>query len=100
LAGILGTERDRELSGEQPRSLNTEITSRFQDYYDNFLKPCFTAAETDCALAQTLTQKLLGMDRQGQLLGYTNGPASSFLGSETYKKWNCNCMAEAIKACE
>lgn len=100
LAGILGTERDRELSGEQPRNLNTEITSRFQDYYDNFLKPFFTEAETDCALAQTLTQKLLGMDRQSQLLGYTNGPASSFLGSETYKKWNCNCMAEAIKACE
>jgi hypothetical protein len=40
------------------------------------------------------------MERQSQLIGVTNGPAASFLGSETSQKWNCNCLVEALKACD
>lgn len=103
MAGILGRERDQVLAGgeETPLSvLATEVENRQKDYYDNYLKPFFAEAEKDCALALSLTPRLLGMERQSQLLGITNSPASSFLGSETSAKWTCNCLAEAIKACE
>ena len=101
MAGILGRERDRVLLGGEPQlDLGSEMESRQQDYYDNYLKPFFAEAEKDCALSQNLTRHLLGMERQSELLGVTNSPASSFLGSETSKKWGCNCLAEAIKACK
>ncbi len=101
LAGIIGKERDRLDQGEQPQlDLASELQSREKDYYDNYLKPFFAEAEKDCALAMTLSKKLLGMERQSQLLGLTNSPAASFLGSETAKKWDCNCLNEAIKACK
>src|SRR5688572_5885232 len=91
MAGILGRDRERLLLGEEPQlDLGKEMESRQQDYYDNYLKPFFAEAETDCALAQSLTRHLLGMERQSQLLGVENSPASSFLGSATSKKWNCN----------
>jgi hypothetical protein len=101
LAGILGRERDRQLLGEEPQTdLAAEIERRQQDYYDNYLKPFFTEAATDCALAQFLTRQVLGIERQSQLIGLENGPASPFLGSATSKAWTCNCLKEAIKACE
>ena len=100
VAGILGRERDRQLLGEEPQIVWAEIERRQQDYYDNYLKPFFAEAETDCALAQFLTRQILGIARQSQLLGLENGPTSSFLVSATSKAWTCNCLKEAIKACE
>jgi hypothetical protein len=101
LAGILGTERQRQLLGEEPRTdLNAEMELRQQDYYDNYLKPFFAEAEKDCALSQFLTRQILGVERQSQLLGLESGPGSGFLGSATSKAWTCNCLTEAIKACE
>lgn len=101
LAGILATERQREMLGGEPRTdLNTEMELRQQDYYDNYLKPFFVEAETDCALAQFLTRQILGVERQSELLGVESGPGSAFLGSPTSKAWTCNCLSEAIKACE
>lgn len=102
MAGILGRERDNVLAGgeETPLSaLNSELESRQKDYYDNYLKPFFAEAEKDCALALTLSRQILGMERQGALLGVP-GPADSILGSATLAKWNCNCVAEAINACK
>jgi hypothetical protein len=101
MAGILGRERDRRLLGAEPQTnLGAEMQLRLKDYFDNYLKPFFVEARKDCALAQFLMREILGTDRQGQLLGITNGPASSFLGSGETEIWICNCQKEALKACE
>jgi len=101
LAGILGRDRDRQLQGEEPQSnLSEEFERRRQDYYDNYLKPFFAEAGNDCALAQSITRHILGIGRQGELLGAPRGPVADFLGSATLQTWSCNCVKEAIKACE
>jgi hypothetical protein len=101
LAGILGRERGRQLLGEDPQTdVIAEMELRQQDYYDNYLKPFFAEAEKDCALAQFLTRQVLGVERQSQLIGLENGPGSPILGSATSRVWTCNCLKEAINACE
>lgn len=100
IAGILGQDRDSQLLGSEPGDIWLEIERRQNDYYNNNLKPFFTEAETDCALSRFLTQEILAIERQSQILGLTNAPSSSFLGSATSKKWNCNCLQEALDACE
>lgn len=101
MAGITGRERDRELLGEHESNVIPELMLRQQDYYDNYLKPFFAEAKKDCALAQFLTRRVLGVERQSQLVGMGNGPGeSSILGSDTLQAWTCNCLTQAIKACE
>lgn len=99
-AEILGRERQLQLLGASDGGDEAlaEVNQITQDYYDRELKPQFTAAESDCSLFQSLMPRVLGVERQQQLLGASEGV--SFISSETFDKARCNCLDELIAACE
>jgi hypothetical protein len=100
LGGILARERDNALRGNPPGTdVNAEVELRTRDYYENHLKPAFADADRDCALAKFLVREILGVARQSEMLGWPDGPGTGFLGSETWKRWECNCLQEAQDAC-
>jgi len=99
LAEALGRDRQRQLLGDENANEAMEkIPAAMDEYYKDYLEPNFEAAKKDCGLAQALTRQVLGIERQVQLLGASEG--TSFLASETFKDWTCNCLKEAFDACE
>ena len=102
LAGVLAEERMRQLLGSEGNGsrVTAELVTVSGEYYEQYLKPYFGAAGKDCGLARDLTRRILGLDRQWQLLGVGATPTAQFIGSETLQQWECNCLDEAIKACQ
>ncbi len=100
LAEVLGEERQRQLLGDESRSVEAmaEVITANQDYYDRHLKPEFEAAGGDCSLFLALTPKVLGHERQIQLLGGEGKPL--FITEAAGQKAMCNCLNELIFACE
>lgn len=100
LAGILSRERENALLGADPQTdVTAEIALRAEAYFRNQLEPSFAEAERNCALAKFLFREILGLARQGELMGWPDGPASRFLASGTWEAWQCNCLSEAFDAC-
>lgn len=100
LGAVLARERENALRGAPPQTdVNAELELRARDYYENQLKPAFADADHDCALATFLIREILGIARQSEILGWADGPASGFLGSATWNRWQCRCLEEAQEAC-
>lgn len=101
LAGILGQERQRLLLGQEPDpSAMESLTQSLDDYYRQNLEPYFEEAKHDCALAQFLLREILGVERQKALLGVDVENSGSLLNTPLVAEWTCNCLREAIQACE
>ncbi len=100
LGGILSRERQNALLGANPQTnVGAEILLRAEDYFRNHLEPSFAEAERDCVLAKFLIREILGLAREGELLGWPDGPAAGFFSSGAWEKWQCNCLTEAFDAC-
>ena len=93
-------ERQRQMVGDSSHSSEVlgEYLQLHQDYFDRELKPQFEAAETDCSLFRSLLPRVLGIQRQQQLVGYAQDPP--FMGTSTFQKARCNCFQELASACE
>jgi hypothetical protein len=99
-AKILGEERQRMLLGEEDTETGVpaEVLESSEEYYDRILKSQFEAAGGDCALFRSLVPRVLGHDRQLQLLGVEGAP--QFLSSAAAQTAMCNCVNDLIFACE
>jgi hypothetical protein len=99
-AKALGEERARMLLGgeETESGVPAEVLKSSEDYYDRYLKSEFEAAGGDCSLFRSLVPRVLGHERQLQLLGVEGAP--SFLSSAAAQKAMCNCVNDLIFACE
>ncbi|MSU64115.1 MAG: hypothetical protein EXS31_17270 [Pedosphaera sp.] len=93
-AEILGLERERK--GEGNDGLK-EVVKAADDFYKSVLEPQFAAAQADCSLFLSLTPRVLGHERQIQLLV---GGDTPFLSHPTVQKAMCNCLNDLIFACE
>lgn len=102
VAEILGTERQKQLLGQDNRDNEAlaEVLKLQQDYYDRELEPQFEAAQKDCSLFRSLTPKVLGIERQKQLLGAGEGAGEFFIATAGGQKAICNCLEELVFACE
>lgn len=101
VAGILGAERSRQLLGMEPDPTAMEgVVQTMDDYYRDYLEPYFEEAKHDCALARFLITQVLGVERQRALLGVDVEGIGSVLSTATAAEWTCNCLREAIQACE
>lgn len=98
-AELFGLVREQQLLGCVDCGANSmaEVIQIQQDYVDRQLKPQFEAAGTDCSLFRALTPRVLGIDRQQQLLGITHG--ENFFSTASAQKAMCNCLEELVFAC-
>lgn len=74
-AEILGRERQRQLlgSGDDSSSVWTdELADIFRQYEEQVVQPRIAAAGESCAAGRLALQTVLGMERQKQLLGFTD----------------------------
>lgn len=76
------------------------VAAEIQAYVDSVLRPQFEAARKDCGLAELLTREVLSAERELALLGVVNAGGGDLLGSGLFQDWECNCVQEAIRACE
>lgn len=97
----IGEERQRQLLGSEGEgsTLGVELLQKSTEYFNNYLKPFFAEARNDCSLARFLIRETLGLGRQAQLLGLEDGPWDVLFASEDFKAWTCNCLKEAMDAC-
>lgn len=101
LGVALANQRQADLlSNGTETDIAAELVSRTEEYYRRQIEPRLEEAERNCTLAKALTREILGIDRQNQLLGWPDGPTAGFMGSARLEKWQCNCLQEAMDACE
>ena len=74
------------------------IAAVLEDYYDTTLEPYLERASKDCAVLRQLLPRLLGWERQRQLLGMGTGETPSWVN--LFSDGFCNCVKEAFAKCD
>jgi hypothetical protein len=101
IAEQLARERQRQLLGQgQSNDGPIDFESLFKQYEEQVLKPRLAAAGESCAAGRLALQTLLGLERQRQLLGASDGSgAFSQQMEELMKTVTKVCVQEEYELC-
>ncbi len=100
-AEVLANERQRQMRGEPPSDVWSELAPLRKEFIDTVLKPRIAAAGSSCAAGKLAMQTLLGQERQDQLLGHEEsdldamGQFGGALGDSVTEV----CMREEYEIC-
>ncbi|MBI5871288.1 MAG: hypothetical protein HZB44_10125 [Actinobacteria bacterium] len=96
----LANERQKQLSGEEDDGSSMDFEGTISEYEDQVIRPLMQAGASSCEEAQQTITKILGAERQRQLLGATGGGITAAEFDSFVNIAYQRCEEEAIKKCK
>lgn len=102
LATILGQERQNQLLGSEGQgSAVSEALAKYMEQYEKeVVAPRVAASGSSCAALQEAMRTVLGLERQKQLLGFSESTGGMDFLNDVLSKNGGPCEKEAIEKCK